>query len=121
FFLTALMGQTSRLLRHRGMNKLNCSPKRAAISATHDCPKSVALRRRPRLALRAVVGDAEGNFDHGAVPHPCRAATSSLVSWRQVMVRDAPNRFVVSVTKSNMALGAHPRCALHVAQRSSPA
>ena len=100
---------------------MNRAPKCAPVGASHDYPQSAAIMRRPWLAVRAVVGDGMCDFDHGAVPNLCRGATSSLVSWRQLMVCDTPNRFVVSVTKSNMALGAHPRCALHVTQRSSAA
>src|SRR5262249_5542707 len=76
-------GRDHRTPRH---DKMNCAPKRAAVGASHDYPQSAAIRRRPWLAVRAVVGDDMCDFDHGALPVPCSvsrlSATPSGVSSR---------------------------------------
>src|SRR5262249_34000977 len=52
------------------LSQQNRAPKRAAISASNHGPKTIAVRWRPWLAIRAIAGDSVQNFNHGALPVP---------------------------------------------------
>jgi hypothetical protein len=61
------------------LSKLDSSPKRAAVSTpSHDYPKSVFIRRRPRLTVKAVAGDNERDFDHGSTLRGTRRQTGAV-------------------------------------------
>jgi hypothetical protein len=48
-----------RDIGHRGIDKLDCTPKCAAVSASDNYPKRATVgRRRPLLAVRAIAGHA---------------------------------------------------------------
>ena len=60
------------------MSKLDGAPKRNAASASHEYPKKIAVRRRPRLTVRTVVGGNERDFDHGSALRGTRTRTGAV-------------------------------------------
>src|SRR5215471_6542342 len=62
-------------------SKLDRAPKRAAVGASRHSPKSIVVRWRPWLAVRAVAGDGAYN-DHPRLPAPCRRASRAGRPWR---------------------------------------
>src|SRR5262249_30281656 len=62
-------------------SKLDRTPDGAPVSTSHYSPKSIAVRRRPWLVVRAVAGDGKNN-DHRRFPAPCRRASRAACPWR---------------------------------------
>jgi len=73
-----------RIAKVRGsgsdLSKLDSASKRVPIGASHNYPKGtfVRRRRRPWLAIRAVAGGDERDFDHGSAPRPTRTRTGAV-------------------------------------------
>src|SRR5262249_19135597 len=68
-------------------NKLDRAPKRAAVGASHYSPKSIAVRWRPWLAIRAVASDGASN-DHRRFPTRSSALVREFRLARLMILRN---------------------------------